>query len=89
MLYENDNNNTCYSRKDMKKEFIIGQKVKRIKPLSDYTCGRAGIIVDIGLRRIRVKWIYNPDGSYITTCGAKPGNGVRTWINPDNIEIIN
>lgn len=74
--------------------FTVGQKVKRIFPKSDYTFGRTGEVVDImpmknGLQpRIRVRWIYEADGSYVKTCNSKPGNGVRTWVSPKTIEAI-
>ncbi len=73
----------------MKTQFEIGQSVRKIKPKSDYTFGRIGIIVDIGYecKRVRVKWLHEADGSYITTCGAKPGNGVRLWVSSKNIEL--
>ena len=73
----------------MKTQFEIGQSVRRISPKRDYTYGRTGIIVDLGYesKRIRVKWLHEPDGSYVKTCGAKPGNGVRTWVKSENIEL--
>lgn len=73
----------------MKTQFEIGQLVRKISPKSDYTYGRIGVIVGIGYesKRIRVRWIHNSNGSFITTCGAKPGNGIRTWVDAKNIEL--
>ena len=72
----------------MATNFKIGQKVRKSKPLSDYTFGRIGEVVDNRVDKVKVRWIYEPDGSFITTCGARPGNGVRTWVNSNNVEII-
>ena len=75
----------------MKTDFIIGQKVKRIFPKSDYTYGRIGEVVEVPqmINRVRVRWIYEADGRYVKTCNSNPGNGVRTWVNPGCIEVIN
>ena len=74
----------------MKTDFLIGQDVIKILPKNDYTSGRKGTIVDIGFRseRVRVRWMYESDGSLINTCNSKPGNGVRTWVNIRSINHI-
>lgn len=74
----------------MESQFKIGRSVKRILPKGDYTFGRKGEIVEISPdgKRIRVRWIYNSDGSFLVTSNAKPGNGVRTWVAATNIELI-
>lgn len=69
-------------------EFKIGQKVKRISPKNDYTYGREGEIVGIMHPRIRVRWIYEPDGSFLTTGNVIAGNGMRTWVNHKNLKAI-
>ena len=70
--------------------FKIGQSVKKILPKNDYTFGRIGVIVDLGWesKRIRVRWMNEANGNPTTTCNAKPGNGVRTWVAATNIELI-
>lgn len=59
----------------------IGHKVERLGSSKDYTTGRKGTIVEINGERCRVRWTEESTGAPITTMGAKPQNGVRTWVN--------
>jgi hypothetical protein len=67
---------------------LIGRNVERIGSKKDYTTGRKGIILEVAGTRVRVRWTQERDGSLITTCGAKPGNGVRTWVEMKCVALI-
>ena len=66
----------------------VSDFVERKGSTKDYTTGRQGLIVDVDGDRFRVRWLREKDGSPITTMGAKPENGVRTWVNMRFLKII-
>jgi len=87
-IFTSSNNNKPTRLSGLKltamKTFKIGQEVTRLGSVKDYCTGRKGVIVEIKLPRIRVRWLFEPSGNPIKTGNAK--NGIRTLVNEKYLE---